>query len=50
VLYHSNRQAEGKVRMRRRRSRHPDNLPRNPTLAEAGGLPPARDEPAEPAC
>jgi FtsZ-interacting cell division protein ZipA len=30
---------------RRRRRLHPDNLPRNPTLAEAGGLPPIREEP-----
>jgi hypothetical protein len=49
VLYRSERK-DGKVKIRRRRKRHPDNLPRNPTLAEAGGLPPAREEPAEPAC
>ncbi|MBI3869360.1 MAG: hypothetical protein HY299_12635 [Verrucomicrobia bacterium] len=32
---------------RRRRSRHPSNAPRNPTLKERGGLPPERpsDEP-----
>ncbi len=35
---------------RKRRPSHPDNLPRNPTLAEAGGLPPVRpEEPSEPA-
>jgi len=35
-------------RHRKRRPNHPDNLPRNPTLAEAGGLPPVRpDEPSE---
>ena len=49
VLYRSERK-DGKVKVRRRRSRHPQNLPRNPTLAEAGGLPPVREEPAEPAC
>jgi len=31
-------------RHRKRRVEHPDNLPRNPTLAEAGGLPPIRPE------
>ena len=37
-----------KVRKKRRRT-HPDNLPRNPTLGETGGLPPLRPEdPAEP--
>jgi hypothetical protein len=52
VLYRSEKRAEGKVKVRRKRSRHPENLPRNPTLAEAGGLPPIRgkEEPAEPAC
>ena len=37
--------------VRKRRRRHPDNLPRNPTLGETGGLPPVRpdDEPAQPA-
>ncbi len=29
---------------RRRRSRHPENRPRNPTLKERGGLPPMRQE------
>lgn len=39
-----------KFRRKRRRREHPDNLPRNPTLAEAGGLPPVRPEepPSEP--
>jgi hypothetical protein len=39
----------GKHRRRRKRlPNHPDNLPRNPTLAEAGGLPPVRpDDPSE---
>ena len=50
VLYRSDERSEGKVKVRKKRSRHPDNLPRNPTLAEAGGLPPPREEPAEPAC
>ena len=38
-----------RVKVRRRRRRHPDNLPRNPTLGETGGLPPLRpdDPPAE---
>ncbi len=35
-----------RMRIRRRRRRHPENLPRNPTLGETGGLPPVRpDEP-----
>ena len=34
---------DGKVRRRRRRE-HPDNLPRNPTLGETGGLPPMRPD------
>jgi hypothetical protein len=39
-----------RVRMRKRRREHPDNLRRNPTLGETGGLPPLRpDEPAQPA-
>jgi hypothetical protein len=50
VLYRSEDRANGKVKVRKRRRRHPENLPRNPTLAEAGGLPPAREEPVEPAC
>jgi hypothetical protein len=29
---------------RKRRRGHPDNLPRNPTLGETGGLPPIRSE------
>ncbi len=38
-----------KVRIRKRRRDHPDNMGRNPTLAEAGGLPPLRpDEPESP--
>lgn len=40
--------ADGKRRkLRKRRRQHPDNLPRNPTLAEAGGLPPLRPEESE---
>jgi hypothetical protein len=40
--------AERHKKHRKRRPNHPDNLPRNPTLAEAGGLPPVRpDEPSE---
>ena len=39
-----------RMRVRKRRREHPDNLPRNPTLGETGGLPPLRpDEPAHPA-
>ena len=49
-LYRSSQRSEGKVKIRRKRSRHPDNLPRNPTRAESGGLPPPREGPAEPAC
>jgi hypothetical protein len=42
-------QANRHRKHRKRRPNHPDNLPRNPTLAEAGGLPPIRpDEPSEP--
>lgn len=42
VLYEGNNKASsGK---RRRRSQHPENRPRNPTLKERGGLPPIRDE------
>jgi hypothetical protein len=37
-----------KVRVRKRRADHPDNLGRNPTLAEAGGLPPLRPDEPEP--
>jgi hypothetical protein len=37
-------------KLRKRRRDHPDNLPRNPTLGETGGLPPVRsEEPNEPA-
>ena len=40
----------GRARVKKRRHRHPDNLPRNPTLGETGGLPPPRsEEPSEPA-
>ena len=38
--------ASGRRRKRKRKPEHPENLPRNPTLAEIGGLPPLRpDEP-----
>jgi hypothetical protein len=41
---------EGRVRIRKKRRKHPDFRPRNPTLGETGGLPPVRpDEPAQPA-
>ena len=33
---------------KRRRANHPSSLPRNPTLAEAGGLPPLRPEDEQP--
>jgi hypothetical protein len=39
-LEHSHRRR----RHRHRKANHPDNLPRNPTLAEAGGLPPIRPD------
>ncbi|HAM70027.1 MAG TPA: hypothetical protein DCM86_00095 [Verrucomicrobiales bacterium] len=42
VLYEGGEQ-RGSGR-RRRRSRHPEELPRNPTLKERGGLPPARED------
>ena len=32
----------GKVKYRKKRRRHPDHLPRNPSLGETGGLPPPR--------
>jgi hypothetical protein len=54
-LWRSERQAqkqsgETRVRIRKKRREHPDFRPRNPTLGETGGLPPARsDEPAQPA-
>jgi hypothetical protein len=53
VLYKqepSSREASsGRVKIRKRRKSHPDNLPRNPTLGETGGLPPLRPEnPSEP--
>jgi len=38
--------ASKRMRVRKRRRAHPDQLPRNPTLGETGGLPPIRpDEP-----
>lgn len=37
-----------KYRKKRRRRAQADNLPRNPSLAETGGLPPIREESAEP--
>ncbi|MCI0748556.1 MAG: hypothetical protein L0Y58_24370 [Verrucomicrobia subdivision 3 bacterium] len=38
-----------RVRVRRKRRREPEGLPRNPTRGETGGLPPIRpDEPAKP--
>jgi hypothetical protein len=41
--------SSGRVKIRKRRKSHPDNLPRNPTLGETGGLPPLRPEnPSEP--
>ena len=36
--------ASGRRRRRKRRPEHPDNLGRNPTLGETGGLPPPRPE------
>lgn len=41
--------SSGRRRRRKRRPEHPDNLGRNPTLGETGGLPPPRpDEPDPP--
>ena len=41
--------SSGRRRRRKRKPEHPENLPRNPTLAEIGGLPPLRpDEPPPP--
>ena len=41
--------SSGRRRRRKRKAEHPENLPRNPTLAEIGGLPPLRpDDPAPP--
>lgn len=34
----------GRRRRRKRRENHPENLGRNPTLSETGGLPPLRPE------
>lgn len=41
---------DGRIRYRKKRRRraHPENLPRNPSLAETGGLPPIREESVEP--
>jgi len=36
--------SSGKMRYRKKRRRHPDHLPRNPSLGETGGLPPPRPE------
>ncbi len=44
---HSEHQGR-RVRIRKRRREHADNFGRNPTLAEAGGLPPLRPEEPEP--
>lgn len=43
--------SSGRRRRRRRRPDHPDNLGRNPTLGETGGLPPPRrdEDPGPPA-
>ena len=47
VLVSSSRRphdGSGRVRVKKKRRRHPDNLPRNPTLGQTGGLPPVRSE------
>ena len=36
--------SSGRRRRRKRRDNHPENLGRNPTLSETGGLPPPRPE------
>jgi len=43
------RGSSGRRRKRKRKPDHPENLPRNPTLAEIGGLPPLRPDDPEPA-
>ncbi|MDB6030722.1 MAG: hypothetical protein JWM16_1060 [Verrucomicrobiales bacterium] len=51
VLYDESARSSGssKGKVRKRRKSHPDNLPRNPTLGETGGLPPLRPEnPSDP--
>jgi hypothetical protein len=53
VLYRqepgSGESSSGRMKIRKKRKSHPDNLPRNPTLGETGGLPPLRPEnPSEP--
>ncbi len=50
AIYEADSESDHRRRKhRKRRPNHPDNLPRNPTLAEAGGLPPVRpEEPSEP--
>lgn len=49
VLYRESRGSSGRGKVRKKRRSHPDNLPRNPTLGETGGLPPLRpEEPSEP--
>lgn len=40
--------SSGRRRRRKRKADHPENLPRNPTLAEIGGLPPPRPEEPDP--
>src|SRR5262245_31441424 len=35
-----NERGEARVRIRKKRRKHPDFRPRNPTLGETGGLPP----------
>ncbi|MEY2408810.1 MAG: hypothetical protein QOF48_1480 [Verrucomicrobiota bacterium] len=45
----ADRSSSGRRRRRKRKAEHPENLPRNPTLAEIGGLPPLRPEDAPPA-
>lgn len=40
--------SSGRRRRRKRKPDHPENLPRNPTLAEIGGLPPLRPDDPEP--
>ena len=47
---HAQTERGARVRIRKKRRKHPDFRPRNPTLGETGGLPPVRpDEPAQPA-
>jgi hypothetical protein len=45
----SSGQSSGRARFRKKRRRnHAEQLPRNPTLGQTGGLPPVREDPPDP--